>query len=97
MLASTDKVQDVAILIRGIIKQAYKKTKALPWPPTVEDMEIKPDELLPECLVRLLNLLLAGTPEVEEKSERIRCLVMSIGQDLCRAVTDGQWKLPKHI
>ena len=25
------------------------------------------------------------------------CLIGSIGQDICRAATRGQWKLPKHI
>ena len=24
-------------------------------------------------------------------------IVQSIGQDICRAVTNGEWKLPKHI
>jgi hypothetical protein len=96
-LASADTVQDVALLLRGTIKQAHKTTTALPWPPTVDDMQIKTDVLLPEYLVRFLNLLLAGTPDVAETNEKSRRLVLSIGQDLCRAVTNGEWKLPKHI
>ena len=96
-LACTDKLEDVALLLRGAINQTYSNSKALPWPPTSEDMEIMPDKLLPECLCRFLNLLLAGTPTVPEKCEKTRRLVMSIGQDLCRAVTNSEWKLPKHI
>ena len=32
-----------------------------------------------------------------EKSDKIKRLVFSIGQDLCRVVSEAQWKLPKHI
>ena len=34
------------------------------------------------------------TTGVNENTER---LVLSIGQDLCCAVTKAEWKLPKHI
>ena len=33
----------------------------------------------------------------ESDSSRIQRLVLSLGQDLCRAVTRGQWMLPKHV
>ena len=60
-------------------------------------MNIMSDKHLPECLCRFLNPLLAGTPRVPEKNEKTRHLVVSIRQDLCRAVTKSEWKLPKHI
>ena len=47
-------------------------------------MEIKSKDLLPEKLINFLNLVLT---EVEEKYLRTQRLVLSIGQDLCRAVT----------
>ena len=53
--------------------------------------------MLPEKLIKFLSLVLTGAPEVEEKSLRTQRLVLSIGQDLCRAVTKEEWKLPKHI
>ncbi|CAM1302357.1 Uncharacterised protein r2_g1216 [Pycnogonum litorale] len=31
------------------------------------------------------------------QSAKVNRLVLSIGQDICRAVTQAQWKLPKHI
>lgn len=42
----------------------------------------------------MLGLVLTGASD--SKSET-HCLVLSIGQDLCRAVTNVEWKLPKHI
>ena len=32
-----------------------------------------------------------------DPSDRERILVISISQDICRAVTSGQWKMKKHI
>ena len=87
---------DVALFIKGLIQRAYKESKEFPWPPTLEDLEIKSDKLLPGELVRFLTLITAGTPEIRGKHEKVQRLVLSIGQDLCRAVTYGEWKLPKH-
>ena len=44
-LASTDKVKDIALLLCGIIRRVFSKTKVLPWPPTAEDMDINSDDL----------------------------------------------------
>lgn len=96
-LGSTDKFADVGLLLRGLILKAYNESKPLPWPPTANDMEITSEKLLPDELTRFLNLVLSGRPEVGETCAKTRRLVLSIGQDLCRAVTDGEWKLPKHI
>ena len=52
--------------------------------------------VLPEDLEKLLRVLLTGGNNVNV-SNRTNRLVESIGQDLCRAVTNGEWKLPKHI
>ena len=32
-----------------------------------------------------------------EKCEKTKRLIYSVGQDICRAVTNRAWKLPKHI
>ncbi|CAJ1066364.1 hypothetical protein KUCAC02_020132%2C partial [Xyrichtys novacula] len=34
---------------------------------------------------------------METENEKLKRLVFSIGQDLCRAVSEGKWKSPKHI
>ena len=93
-LASTNNTKYVALLLHGLIRSAFMETNALPWPSTAEDLNIKSD-LLPGNLQNFLNVVMAGKPEVTY--ERINRLVLSIGQDFFRSVTDGEWKLPKHI
>lgn len=95
-LGSTDKYQDVALLLRGTILKAHQESKELPWPPTADDMELTSENLLPQDLIRFLSFVMAGNEDVEA-SEKKKRLVFSVGQDLCRAVTDGKWKLPKHV
>ena len=96
-LGTADQLKDVALILRGIIMKAFKESPALPWPPTADDLDVKPSDQLPEELVKFLNLVLGGTSEVEKKCEKTQRLVFSIAQDLCRATTNGEWKLPKHI
>jgi hypothetical protein len=95
-LGSADKYQDVALLLRGLILRAFKESKDLPWPPTANDMELNAESLLPPDLVRFLSLVMAGKEDTD-MSEKTKRLVFSIGQDLCRVVSEGEWKLPKHI
>ena len=94
----TSKYQDVALLlrVRGLILRAFKESKDLPWPPTANDMELNAESLLPPDLVRFLSLVMAGKEDTD-MSEKTKRLVFSIGQDMCRVVSEGEWKLPKHI
>ena len=93
-LASVDKMKDIAVLLRGVIRRAFGKTQAPPWPPTPDELDISSADL-PQELVTFLTFVIAGKPEVS--SDKTQRLVLSIGQDLCRSVTEGEWKLPKHI
>ena len=95
-LGGTDKCRDVALVLRGSILKACKESEGIPWPPTADDIELNVENILPEDLIRFLSLLIAGKEE-NETSEKVKRLISSSGQDLCRAVSDGTWKLPKHI
>ena len=95
-LGSADKYQDVALLLHQNILRAFRESKDMPWPPTAEDMELSSEKLLPPDLTRFLGMVMAGK-EGLEMSGKIKRLVFSIGQDLCRAVSEGKWKLPKHV
>ncbi|XP_033936002.1 LOW QUALITY PROTEIN: uncharacterized protein [Pseudochaenichthys georgianus] len=77
------------------ILQAFRESKDLQWPPTADDMELPPENLLPTDLVRFLSVVMAGKEDMET-NEKMKRLVFSIGQDLCRAVSEGEWKLPKQ-
>ena len=54
------------------------------------------ENLVPNDLQLFLYILISGKAERSE-SEKTELLVLSIGQDLCRAATKGLWSLPKHI
>jgi hypothetical protein len=95
-LGSTDKYRDIALLLRQKILKAFRESKDLPWPPTTDDMELCSENLLPPELIRFLTMVMTGEEDVEI-SEKFERLVFSIGQDLCRAVSEGRWKLPKHM
>jgi hypothetical protein len=74
-LGSKDKYEDMALLLRRIIQQAFNESKSLPWPPTADDLEIKSSyELLPSDLVKFLNFIISGDADMAEKCEKIDVL-----------------------
>ena len=93
-LASKDAIKDVALLLRGIIQRAFKESEDLSWPPSMSSLEVT-DEVIPAALKRFLSLVISAVPTAA--SDRTERVIFSIGQDICRAVTNGEWKLPKHI
>ena len=96
-LGATDKVSDVALLLRSLIFKAQKDSSRLQWPPLPDELLVEYDKVLPNDLKRFLSLVISGDASTEKKREKNERLVLSIGQDICRAATDGEWKLPKHI
>ena len=78
-LGSRDKFEDVALLLRDVILQAINMHKSLPWPPMAADLEIKSEDLPPLELIKFLNIVMSGEADVEEKSEKMRRLVLSFG------------------
>ena len=87
-LGSTDKYQDVSLVLRGGILKVHRECPELPWPPTADDMTLNAANLLPADLIRFLSLLISGKEE-NETSEKVKRTVSSIGQDICRAVSEG--------
>ena len=95
LLGKADKTRDVALSLRSDVQKAHRDSIPLPWPPSARDVE-NCDITLPEDLEKLLLFLITGKQAATVSLKNSR-LVESIGQDLCRAVTNGHWKLPKHI
>ena len=54
-------------------------------------MQLSSEEFLPPYFIRFLKLVTAGEEDVGSS------LVLSIEQHLCRAVSEAEWKLPKHV
>ena len=94
-LRGLDHIKDAALTLQRGIISSYTESAPIPWPPTAEQLEAGSEDVLPECLVKFLKTLLISKDD--EASTRTHRLLLSIGQDLCRAVTNGQWKMPKHI
>ena len=86
----------VALLSSNSVLETFKSSEDIPWPITAKDIELDGDKILPSDLSRFLHVIITGKDSIE-KSEKTTRLISSIGQDLCRAVTDGNWKLPKHV
>ena len=88
------KVEQAAVILRRTTKQEFKSSEPIPWPPSAEFLPfgtIRP----PELLTNFLNCLLSGNPF--GNSQNTKRLASSFGQDLCRAVANGKWKMPKHL
>ena len=97
LAASKDMISDTAAYLRGTILEAFHKSKEMPWPPTIEDIRQMAEQSLPEELSKFLRLVVSSNEPDKDICTRTKRLVFSIGQDICRAVTSGRWKLAKHI
>ena len=97
LLASKDHLQDTAKYIRDSILQAFRKSKEMTWPLTLEDVKKLASQPLSEELQRFLSLEFSGNEPEMVQDDRTKRFIYSIGQDVCRAVSQGRWKLAKHI
>ena len=93
VLGSCNIIKDSGIQLNGIINKSFKEDNELKWPPNVLDLEC--NAKIPTELEMFLSLLF--TKDTVSKTPKIQRLIISIGQDICRAATSGEWKLPKHI
>lgn len=65
-LGTADQLHNAALTLHSLIIKAFKKSKELSWPPTAQELNaVKMEELLPDDLVKFLNLVLTGTPELD--------------------------------
>ena len=94
-LSSTDRLSKMALQLYDSITEKFKITEAYRWPPTARDLEDQ-DDILPPDLKKFLTILITGH-ESDSNTAKVNRLVLSLGQDVCRSVTNGLWKLPKHI
>ena len=83
LLGCSDRINDVGILLRNVIKDAFEKADELPWPPTSSYLQTV-ENPVPEDLQRFLRTMISGCGS-SIGSEKTQRLVSSIGQDLCRA------------
>lgn len=94
-IPSSDQIDVIVLQLHQKIKDAFLKAGDMPWPPTAPYLQAT-ENPVPNSLRRFLRLLISGTGSFSS-SEKTERLVSSLGQDICRATTRGEWKLPKHI
>ena len=92
-LGNSDNIKDVAKHLRKHICEAFERVKDMPWPPSVEDLNSMND--IPEDFERFLSTLMFD--KTENLSQKDTRLLYSLGQDICRAVSNFKWKFPKHV
>ena len=93
-LGAADTMTQAGLSGREAIKKAFQSTPPLEWPPS--PAKLYDTDIVPSSITHLLGYLMFGKPIHKNDTIRYR-LIDSIGQDICRAVTYGRWKLPKHI
>ena len=93
-LGSIGIMQSVADDLRSDILSAFDESGDIAWPPVVERLQ-SDHEVIPSRLSTFLAYLISA--QMSPNLDKTKRLVSSIGQDICRAVTKGRWKLPKHI
>ena len=96
-LGTADNLTESALYLRQAILRAFKESTDLPWPPTADELHARAKEEIPNELKNFLRLVIGGSCAKNEEDERSKRLVYSIGEDLCRAITCGKWKLSKHV
>ena len=92
-LGTLDMLKEAGTFIRKAILDSFDNSDDLPWPPTTEYLHSR--NIIPDQLQKFLEYVLTGKSGYH--STKTHRLIYSIGQDVCRAATNGKWKMPKHI
>ena len=93
-LGSQNVLIEAASVLRDTIISTFENSNDLRWPPTADQID-DINDVIPSSLSHFLKFIFSG--KVKDTSTQVNRLVSSIGQDICRVVTNGEWKLPKHI
>lgn len=88
------RLEEAALLLRRIIKDCKDKSEQMPWPPTTE--YLSSGYIIPPEIELFLSHLVTGKAP-DKNSSKNSTVVNSLSQDMCHAVTNGNWKMPKHI
>ncbi|KAL8573826.1 hypothetical protein ACOMHN_019099 [Nucella lapillus] len=87
------RLEEAALTLRRLIIDASRQSTHYPWPPSASFLlsdETKP----PKSVLQFMKTVLSGKKAITEKKEVV---ASSIAQDMCYAVTNGTWKMPKHV
>ena len=85
---SSNIISEAGFKLRNIILEAFSKSEETPWPPTADNLQAGANNI-PKQLKSFLTILLRG--KENSVSTNVNCLVSSLGQDICKAITYGQF------
>ena len=88
ILGNKDNEKEVALSLRKLVLEAFENSQVQSWPPNID--ELKKTDILPSQLSSFLSMVFTG--RTSDLSEKQKHLTLSIGQDICRAVTNSEWK-----
>ena len=89
------RLEEAALLLRRLILGSKEESTEMPWPPS-------PSFLLsgiihpPTQLQDFLSWVITGKKFADASTKR-STLVDSFAEDICQALTRGQWTMPKHF
>ncbi len=88
-------LQRAASILRRDIKEGFGKTSSLPWPPSADFLQSN-SICLPQSVTDFLAQVISGK-SLCQSSDKAQLLAKSFSEDLCSAVTQGRWTMPKHV
>ena len=88
-------LQEAAMMLKRQLMDAKRNAAVLPWPPTAAQLVSKENKP-PPILINFLSHLLCGKP-FKDISSKMEKTVDSCAQDICYAMSRGEWKMPKHV
>ena len=97
LLATKYHLYERATYILELILTAFRKSKEMEWRPTLEHVKQMASGPLPEELEHFICLVFSGNEPKVVQNENTKRFVYSVGQDICRVVSLGRWKLAKHV
>ena len=88
-------LQHAASILRRDVKEGFDKSSSMPWPPSAEFLQSK-YACMPQSVTEFLAQVISGK-SLSQSSDKAQLLAKSFSEDLCSAVTQGRWTMPKHV
>lgn len=89
------RIQEAAIILRRHVQQTYENSPTMPWPPSAEFLA-SDETKAPNLLCEFLSYVTSGKP-LNVANDKVKRTVNSYAQDLCYSITNGKWKMSKHL
>lgn len=94
--ASEEKrLEEAALMLRRCVKDAFLESDDMPWPPSASFLQS--EEISPPGILKHFLAYLVSGKSIEQAFAMSETFINSCSQDICYAITQGQWKMPKHV